>query len=367
MSKRTENALLSRGFDNQLASRLANSKITLSQLKSMSRDELLNLGISINLILTIHSEQRPPIPENELLSVLYKNRRTCCICRDTSKPIVVHHINEWAKSRDHSEANLAVLCLEHHDLAHTSKQLSQNLKPQEIYQFKATWEEDVGKIDAQTIIMLRRDNDYARWDWINIRRIFELLNNMIFQIEDSPFIRDLKGYGVIDSRGFLQNEENWTLCKDRQNYFIDFGKGSNIAAYLTNILESIVKELPIIDITPMINNKIQMKSLVKNGSYIAVQVPFYFSSISNTNSSKDEIKEAYYQGYGLKIRFTFQPWYCLSSSARYDAMCGRKVQTVFGFVRDISSIDGELVISLSCLGAGTAFKRHDNRVLTSFM
>lgn len=367
MSKRTENALLARGFDSHLASRLAGSGITLSSLKNMQYSQLQSLGLNEQYIKIINSEPRPPIPEKVLLSVLYKNKRTCCVCRITQKPIIVHHINEWAISKDHSEENLAALCLECHDLAHSKKQLSQNLTSIEIKNCKKKWEHDVSKIDVITILRLKEERDVARWDWINLHRVFEILNNYDFHIEDSPFIRQLKEDNVIDERGFLIEEEHWKLGKSSQNFFIDFGRGgSNIASYLSSILEIVVTTLPVVDITPMLKSHTEIKSLVTNGSYIAVQAPFYFNSILESNSLRNEVKTAYYQGYGVRIEFTFQPWYCMSSSARNGAMTGRKVQTIFGFVRDISSIDGELFISLSCLGAGTAFKRHENRVKPNF-
>ena len=366
MSKRTENALLARGFDSQLSLRLANSGITLSNLKSMQRSQLLELGLNDHYVSIIHSEPRPPIPVTILLSVLYKNRRTCCVCRIPQKPIILHHINEWSISRDHSEENLASLCLDCHDLAHSNKQLSQNLIPNEIKNCKRTWEYDVSNLDTQTILRLKADRDVARWDWVNIQRVFELLNNLEFDIQDSPFVTQLKKNNIIDERGFLRDEQFWELGKSTQQYFIDFGGGYDVASYLSAILEAVVNTIPVIDITPMLKNHTEIRSLVTNGSYIAVQAPFYFSSISGESSPRDEVKTAYYQGYGIKIEFTFQPWFCMSSSARNGAMTGRKVQTIFGFVRDISSIDGELVISLSCLGAGTAFKRHENRVRPNF-
>ncbi|AZQ12299.1 HNH endonuclease signature motif containing protein [Shewanella khirikhana] len=366
MSKRTENALLARGFDSHLASRLANSGVTLANLKSMQRNQLLNLGLNEHYISIVYSEPRPPIPEKTLLSVLYKNRRTCCVCRITQKPIILHHINEWSISRDHSEQNLATLCLDCHDLAHSKKQLSQNLIPSEILNCKLKWEYDVSTLDTQTILRLKQERDVARWDWINLQRVFELLNNLEFSIEDSPFITQLKSNNIIDSRGFIKDEQFWNLGKSTQHYFIDFGGGSDIASYLSAILEAVVTTIPVTDITPMLKNRTEIQSLVTNGSYIAVQAPFYFTSISGADSLRDEVKTAYYQGYGIRIEFTFQPWYCMSCSARHGAMTGRKVQTIFGFVRDISSVDGELVISLSCLGAGTAFKRHENRVRPNF-
>lgn len=366
MSKRTENALLARGFDSYLASRLANSGITLTSLKSMNPDQLSGLGLSEHEITIINSEPRPPIPEKILLSVLYKNRRTCCVCRELGKSIIVHHITEWSISRDHSENNLSILCLSCHDLAHSKKQLSQNLTENEIRNSKIKWEYDVSSLDSRTILQLKEERDVARWDWINLHRVFELVNNYDVIFEHSYLVAKLQNDGVVDDRGFIMDESLWKVGGGRKQYFIDFGGGYDIASYLSCVLDSLLSVLPVVDITPMLNSIGEIKSLVRNGSYIAIQAPFYFTSIYEGRSLRDEVKKAYYQGYGVKVEFTFEPWYCTSSSAQNGAMTGRKVQTIFGFVRDISSIDGELFISLSCLGAGTAFKRHENRVRPNF-
>jgi hypothetical protein len=366
MSQRTINALLSRDFDNKLAERLAAKGFTLAKLKQMTSSKLNSLGLSKHNIDTIYNEPRPPIPEKSLINILYKNRRTCCICHREGKAIIVHHIIEWAETRDHSEDNLAVLCLECHDLAHTQKKLSQNLSPKELINNKKTWEKMVSQRDVQTILRLKSGRGVARWDWINIHRVFELLNSVEYELIDSPIVRSLKKLNIIDDRGFLKDSSQWLVGKKNQNYFIDFGGGYDVASYLSSILEEVVSTLPIIDITPILNKRSEIKALVENGSYIAVQAPFYFSATDKNALATDEVKTAYYQGYNLRIEFTFQPWFCTSCSAKHGSMAGRHVQTVFGFVRDISSNGDELLISLSCLGTGTAFKRHEQKVKTIF-
>lgn len=94
------------------------------------------------------------------------------ICRDGNKSIIVHHINPWKDSRSNEEDNLVILCLEHHDLAHTRKDLTQNLTPDSIRYAKKVWEKEVEKLDAEVlaaefkelnVIPIRLSNLKERW------------------------------------------------------------------------------------------------------------------------------------------------------------------------------------------------------------
>jgi len=358
MGKNTEIALIARGIDTDLAKSLS-KKYTVTSLKQLKIEALLALGMSKPQAEQLMSEGRPPIPEAKLLKVLYKNRRTCCVCRDPKKSVIVHHISEWSVSRSHEENNLSVLCLEHHDEAHTKKNLSQNLTEAEIRKSKKRWEEDVSKLDAKSILRLKAGNDYARWDWINIQRVFELSTKMGLRPKKDALFHTLSAKGFIDDDGFLRPEEEWK--RGAKFWFLDFGEGHAVAHYLSRIVETLLTELPIIDITPYIANKGQLKSLISTGDYIAAQLPFYFKTVEEKEKYTNQIRCAYYRGHSVRLEYTFNAWHCLSSSARWDGMSGRKVQTVFGFVRSILDDEGDLVISLSCLAAGTAFETHDAR------
>lgn len=361
MNKNTVNSLLARGIDSSLANALAAKKHTLGALKQMSRQDLLALGLNESQVTQLHSEPRPPIPESRLLKVLHKNRRTCCVCRDASRPIIVHHISEWSISRSHEESNLAVLCLEHHDLAHTKKQLSQNLTEAEITSSKNKWETDVLKLDAKSILRLKYENDYARWDWINVQRIFELISKQGLKPTRPDLYTYLQDQCFIDGRGALLPETRWQIDKSPRSWFLDFGDGFRVAHYLGEVVEQILRSLPIIDITSYIPQKGQLRSIISEGDYIAAQLPFYFKTVDEGTGKKDQMRKAYYRGHGVRLEYTFDAWHCLSSSARFDAMTGRKVQTVFGLVRSIVDDEGDLLVSISCLASGTAFNRHDAR------
>ena len=130
--KRTVDALISRSVNSTLAKELAEAGFTLSTLKQKKQDELLALGLTEESADIILAESRPPIPSGTLRATLYKNRYSCCVCRDSEKPIILHHIVPWHISKNHSETNLAVLCLHHHDAAHSTSSLSVNLTQDKI-------------------------------------------------------------------------------------------------------------------------------------------------------------------------------------------------------------------------------------------
>ena len=149
MGKETFNALMARGFDSETANRLESSGYTLNSLKALDADGLRALNIPEELIQSILRESRPQIPLETLTKVLYESRTTCCVCRDRSQGIVVHHIHEYRDSRSHNEDNLVVLCLNHHGEAHTKRELQLNLNSERLREIKKRWLEDVKEYDIR--------------------------------------------------------------------------------------------------------------------------------------------------------------------------------------------------------------------------
>ncbi len=168
------NAMLARGIDSETATRLMDEGFTINKLKTAKSDELLNVGLSAKQIEAVQHGARPPIPPGTLYKLLYESRRICCICREPNRSIIVHHIDGWAESRSHDEDNLVVLCLEHHDLAHTRKDLALTLKPDEIQAAKEQWRNQTKLFDVAAVLGVAV-RDQARWDYVNYTRFFELV------------------------------------------------------------------------------------------------------------------------------------------------------------------------------------------------
>ena len=84
------------------------------------------------------TEDRKKIPLRTVTEIRYRNRNTCCICRDPKKGVVIHHIDGNRNNNDPS--NLAVVCLEHHDEIHKKGGITRRISPELVKKFKHDWE-----------------------------------------------------------------------------------------------------------------------------------------------------------------------------------------------------------------------------------
>ena len=147
---RTFKSLLAKGIDSSIAQNIVDAELNLSTLSSCSSTELNELGVTDEIKDKIF-DSRPSIPDEIIDNLLYKSRRTCCICREMERSIIIHHIKEWSESKSNEESNLVVLCLLHHDEAHSKKELSQNLTSKRIKAAKIKWENEVLALDKEIL------------------------------------------------------------------------------------------------------------------------------------------------------------------------------------------------------------------------
>lgn len=69
---------------------------------------------------------------------MFGNRRTCCVCRQVSPSVVIHHIDG---NRDNNVAeNLAVLCPNCHSNVHSDAGLGRRFTQGELLRYKGDWE-----------------------------------------------------------------------------------------------------------------------------------------------------------------------------------------------------------------------------------
>lgn len=350
----TLNAFLSRGIDSILADKLVEKKITLNKLKSMSESQLLKLGLQKNTVKDILEENRPPIPNDTLIKVLYESKWTCCVCRDGPKGIIVHHLEEWSKSKDHSENNLIVLCLEHHGTVHTKSDLSLNLTKKKLIEFKKKWLKDVELADTKTILGLAT-NDYSRWDYFNHNRIFEAYLNKKISNKGFRTTYTVKTLGLINDLGTfaIKNEK-------QKNQIYNFNNGYMLYYYMKELFDSVLKTIPLIDLTDKFNRS-QILSLIKPGKYIAIQAGFYFKDSNKNNHGKGQTRLCYYQKNHIKIEFEFDAYETTSTSAWGSHLRGHKTVTPICFVKSILEEKDMLVISVSCLAIGSYFEDSEHR------
>ncbi len=341
----TQKALMARGLDSDGAAQLAKDGWTLNKLKLASQTELRATGLSEDFIKALFKEQRPPIPNDNLLKVLFDNRFQCCVCRDPGQSIIVHHIDEWAQSRCHDVENLAVLCLPHHDKAHTRSTLSQNLDAATLRGLKAEWESEVKKRDAESIYSTMR-LEYSNWNYINELRVFEIANALHITFSKIKYFRNAVAAGVASLNGLPVPVES-----DRLFYMYE---GSTILErylYVAGVFNEVVKRLPIVNVSDFLDKGVLGGALTV-GDFIFVQGSHTFSPTTGKKNGRGrgQICEGVRRANEVEVRFVFDRWEATSSSAKNCWLVGTRNQGSLVHVKDLSREDGRLVIRGTVLG-----------------
>ncbi|MCE5174711.1 MAG: hypothetical protein ABFC90_09775 [Bacteroidales bacterium] len=187
---RTIKSLISRGIDSKLAKKIVDEGYTITSLSTCSIEKRKRLGIDENLYQQIFDSSRPPISEEIVDNLFNKSRRTCCICRDSTRSIIIHHIEEWSVCMSNKESNLVVLCLQHHDEAHTKRELSQNLTPKQIKSAKQKWEKKVRELDKQILNTDFKELNVTTEKLSNLKKQwYKFLQNLGMKVEiiSDPF------------------------------------------------------------------------------------------------------------------------------------------------------------------------------------
>lgn len=344
-------ALLARGIDLHTAKWLVAEGYNLSKLQGLELNQLLALGLPASFADHL-ANSRPPIPSDVLIKVLQKSKVVCCVCRDPSKSVVIHHIQEWHGSRDHSEDNLAVLCLDHHGEAHTKRELGRNLTPEVLRALKAEWEKKVAESDSQVLLGLS-NADGAHWDYFNHDRLFKLAAEFKVALTRNPRYPALRRRKLVGSDGLLAG----TGAMDRNSrsgYMYDFGENPYVYEYMKWILEQILSQSPVLDISHH-GSRTELLALLEEGKYICCSGAFNFKRLNKQVRGRSQLRRGMREANGIRLFFSFEGWECTSSSSSSDRMSGHRVATVIGLARSIEARATTLEIEISCLAAGSNF------------
>lgn len=145
------------------------------------------------------NKNRISVPTKIAAEILIANKHACCVCQDYH--VQLHHIDENPSNND--PANLAVLCLKHHDLATMKMSISRKLGQKEIRQFKSDWE-------------TRCENDVLALSRDRLRYYVTLYKN-------PPRIRELFGRLSIEQRHQGFNKLQKEIQEDINHHKTDLG------------------------------------------------------------------------------------------------------------------------------------------------
>jgi len=87
------------------------------------------------------AKKRSKLPPKTEVEILFINDRTCCVCRDKTKGVQIHHIDD--NPLNNEIENLAVVCTDDHDKIHKKGGITKGFPPELIKKYKYSWEKTV--------------------------------------------------------------------------------------------------------------------------------------------------------------------------------------------------------------------------------
>jgi hypothetical protein len=341
---RSEAALIRRGIDSGAARRLVSGGMTLQMLQQHSDDVLATLGCSASQVKALRSGGRPEIPQANLSQVLWANRFTCCICRDSSLAYIVHHIMPWAESHDHGVGNLAVLCLEHHARAHRTGTLEQNLGPTQLRSAKERWEESVGMLDTTAILAASRVAG-SHWWWFNHVRIFDLAETLGVPLAQVEGFLMAHRAGMVNDTGYLED------IGSQSCYRYEGGAGNHLYRYVRNLLEHALAQTAVFDISNDLDAGF-LHEVVHPGDLVLVQGRHQFRRLNTNDRGPGQSCRGVRQANGVRVAFTIDLWEAVSNSTWSGWLAGTTNVTSLLRVGQIFHKDGRLVLQCTAFAIG---------------
>ena len=348
--KSTVKALIGRGLSTSLAEELQGRGLTLAKLKRQSSEKLSELGVPNECHAAIRNGSRPSIPDAVLFELLYSCKNTCCVCHNRNHGVIIHHIIPWSECRSHDERNLVVLCPNCHDRAHTTRDLTRDLSPEQLRHHKAAWLKEVRESNTR-VLFSKRPNTFTDgvWDVFNRQRLLDCANSQ--GIDHSA----LSGASVIQESETEHNGKHF-----RWEGRLRMGENNEYAFY-SHLLRRIADEYDWIDLR-RIWTKSEFNSLLKANTLFALTAHYKFRPDSEADRGPGQTRRVYYQKKKLRVEFSFDAWECTTNSAHTCHLLGAWTCTALGFVRSLEDIDGCRVVRATCLAIGTGFSDYEGEI-----
>jgi hypothetical protein len=354
-NNRSFRALIGRQFDTATAERLVSAGYSLAKLQLLTRDKLIGLEIPEHLVTTLLDEQRPPVPDPIVRKLLVDSRYRCCVCHEPDKSLILHHIVEWSASRDNSEENLAVLCLNDHGEAHTTRLIGRNLTADVIREAKRVWTSQGYKDTADKISKLSQ-SEYATWDYINHSRLHSLLQTAGIDPRSSRYASLLQSRGFHDSLGLIQDVSEWGISKIPSQFMYDFGGATPLYLHNEWLLRQLLPKLELRDLTGRWSRSL-VQALVTPGTMVVCQGAFYFRNEAKAQEGRNQLRKAKRRENNVQLSYNFDAWECTSNTAHTTHLTGKSVATSICLIRGIEENKGMLELTATCIAMGTGFPR----------
>jgi len=309
---------------------------------------------------------RVATPEKLKRETMYESAYRCAVCQKPGSHI--HHIDK--DSSNNNKDNLILVCVAHHDEAHTKKENSLNLTTARLKDARKRWTQTVlerrGDLATLQGQLAQAENGFLRvgvtWGYINHRRVSQLLHADILG-EITPAIRSrLMASGVIDENGILIRPDEYALGHSHfQNTIYDwynYADSHALHRFYAEAVDAISRRSSLVFLDRNSWTKGFFKQFLKPGALVFYEKAHHFKEVycdqENAHIEVRTFKRNVEIQFGLDTRDMFGTT-SISTSFKGHSVCSALL-----VVKSLAeNADRKLVVSASPIALGVGF---DTRV-----
>ncbi len=307
---------------------------------------------------------RTPISKKVQHRLLYESQYACAVCQD--RGCHIHHIDGNHGNND--EENLVVLCVRHHDEAHTKRQLSKNLNSDALRHAKREWKEAVQRKRTETATVSRQRSKFGgedtfsvgvAWGYINHKRVAQLAQPGLLDAGDKEYFDYCYNRGIIDSKGIIIKPPNIDVANtfihgSVYNWF-EFGDDSRLHQVYSSFVDQISQSVKPVHLESPGWTKAHIRDLVHPGGFIFVEKAFYFKAINETEQNQYRRARTFRRK--IAIEFFLDTRDMFGTTSMTVSFTGHKsCSALLHFKSFEESKDGRLNLHCSPIALGVGFR-----------
>ena len=303
--------------------------------------------------------KRQPIDEDTIQHLLENSNFTCCICKGTkSDSYIIHHIYPYSTSQDNQYFNLAVLCLNDHELAHKEGvSLTLKLTPEQILKTKTKWEKEVQEIKVYKASV---NGEIHEVEFLNIPRILEAYKEIFKKIPKTQYSAELIDNNLLHNDGYLNIDKINNIADNPHTPLIFFALygSAMLRFHYFEIFKKLLQRLDFKDLDKLLNKTAIKAGIV--GEYCFYVGGLYSTKLPSAINSEMNMITFFIKKKPFIVEWVVDPHYFASNSAKHRTS-HRNVYTIYGKIMNVNftNLEGksQIVVDLRPYCFGLPFEK----------
>ena len=312
---------------------------------------------------------RPKIPKALERRLLYESAYVCVICQ--SDGCHIHHIDH--NHSNNNEDNLVVLCVNHHDEAHTNRQLSKNLDAAALRAAKTEWIEYVKKRRQMAATAsgqkgLVQESGFSSsgitWGYINHKRVSQMGDPNLLNEKERQNFDYCVARGLIDQNAVVIKPGGVNSATSPTNGTIydwyEFGDDQRVHLVYVALVDQIGSNSGVLHLEDKSWTKARIKSLVCPGQIVFANRAFYFKTVQSSKDNEHRRCRTFKRNIELEFYVDTRDMFGVTSITV--SFSGHKNCAALVQVKSIEETDdGKLKIHCTPIALGLGFQKLDMR------